>query len=64
MQIGGFNSGAAAGGAQYPALQGYLERVSGQGLQEYQKDQVETKIAIQKAVLNVAGYGSLVDTIV
>ncbi|MFH1136905.1 MAG: hypothetical protein V1816_12575 [Pseudomonadota bacterium] len=65
MQIGGFNTGAATtGAAQYPALQGYLERVTGGGLREFQQEQVETKIAIQKAVLNVAGYGHLVDTVV
>ena len=65
MQIGGFNTGAATtGAARYAALQGYLERASGGGLRDFQQEQVETKIAIQKAVLNVAGFGHLIDTIV
>ena len=64
MRIDNSAYGASKGLFETEPLLKDLTRQAAKRLEQFQHQQVKTKIAFQKAVLAVAGYGGSVDTYV
>ena len=64
MRIGTSQYQAPKGLVETESLMGDLSKSAKVRLHEYQQDQLQTRIAFRKAVLRVAGYGHMVDSVI